>query len=142
MSYQELAQLIENNKEEVAYRTAEEAISRNLSSYLNFTIEQLAQNFLPTVEMLSRYVLNGNPEEYRNYIMRLTEIRLAQGYSVEDFYVMGEVLTKALQAFVDAKLPEQEYDRARRRYHLRLSGIQTLAQSTVVATRYARMSKV
>jgi hypothetical protein len=142
LDYKPLLQLIEAHKEEVAYNTAREALARKLPSYLGLPPEKLAPNFIPTIEMLSRYILHGDPEEYRTYIMKLTEQRLSQGYQVQDFYIMGEILTQVLIALVDAELPGAENAAARRRYQRRLTGIQTLAQSTVVATRFARHSNV
>jgi hemoglobin-like flavoprotein len=136
MLYNILANLVELHKEALAVAVAKKALARNLPSYTNQTIAALAPKFWPTLEMLARYVRDGDPSEYRDYIATLTRTRLSQGYKAEDFYIMGELLTEAIRELIDK---ETQVDaKIKISWQRRLNGIQTLAQTTVVASRFNR----
>ena len=133
MSYHTLADMVELHKEKIALEVAKKAIARNLPSYVNKSAQELALNFRPTIEMLARYVRHADPTEYRDYMIKLTRTRLSQGYTSQDFYIMGEILTEAIKEVVENYLGEDE--KTKTSWFRRLNGIQTLAQTTVVATR-------
>ena len=134
MSFDKLADLIERDIQNISRLTAKRAIQQHMASSSQQSPEKLAQLFVHTVEMLARYVRSGEPTEYRNYIQQLTIQRLQQGYDMTEFFTMGNILTTVLKEFVDRELPGSDNEAIRRRYYRRLEGLQTLAQSTVVAT--------
>lgn len=134
--YEELTQLIEQNKLTIANYIAEEAYLRKMASYIDKSKDLIAQLVLPTVEMIARYIRSSDPTEYRTYIHNLTLIRLEQGYGLDEFYTMGEILTIAIVRILDARLVGKEQARQKERFIRRLQGIQTLAQSTTIAAQF------
>lgn len=133
--YEPLNELIEKTKLSIAEEVAQEAHNRKLNSYLKYDRQALAQLFLPTVEMLARYVLKGDPTEYRDYIAQLAEKRLSQGYDMQDFFVMGEVLSTVIKKKVVEHFTAPQEQTYRQIYSRRLDGIQNLAQTTVNGVR-------
>jgi hypothetical protein len=137
MFFEKLANYIETNKQEISHEIALETLARQLTSYKNFAAAELATKFLPTVEMVVRYLRSGNPQEYRDYTQNLTITRLSQGYTAEDFYMMAEILVTILKRAIAKELTAPDQLKELERYQRRLDGIQSLAQSTIVATRAA-----
>lgn len=134
--FDELAQIIEQNKKTVANYIAEEAYARKMASYTDKPKAEIARLVMPTVEMVARYIRTSDPTEYRKYIHDLTVVRLQQGYGIDDFYLMAEVLVDGVKQILDAQLSTTEQSRQKERFLRRLQGLQTLGQSTITAAQF------
>lgn len=132
--YEELAQLIEQQKTTVANYIAEATYSHKLTSYTDKSISEVAKLVTPTVEMVARYMRTNDPSEYRDYVRDLTLARLGQGYNMNEFFSMSNIFVDCVRRMLDTELTKPEQLAKKERYFRRLQGLNTLAQSTVVAT--------
>lgn len=135
MIYEPLAVLIEEHKLEISRLAAEATLALNIPGYTEFTVEALAERVMLTVEMVVRYVHSGDPTEYRDYLIKLTESRLPQGYSAEGLIAAGRNLFDSIIKVIEQELPGPDNEKTRARYQRRLEGIHGLGQSVVIATR-------
>ncbi len=135
MPYAELANLIETHKLEIGLLIAREAKARQLPTYKDEPDLDLSRKFQPTIEMVGRYLLSGDASEYRGYVRELALQRFNQGYNADEFYLMAELLTIAINQIVAREFSNPDQASDRERFRLRLGGIQTLAHASIVGAR-------
>jgi hypothetical protein len=138
MAFEILANLVETHTTELTHLLAKEILARQLSSYQNDSEATLIAKAQITLTGVISYLRSSDPTEYRNFIQELTLARLNNGYSAEDFYTVVEITAQAVKALIDRELTEPTHTKVElERYHRRIDGMQTLTQSTLVATRSA-----
>lgn len=138
MLYEPLVALIEKHKLEIARMTAEAILALKVPGYAGFTVEPLTERVMPTVEMVARYAHSGDPSEYRDYIVKLAETRLPQGFTAEDLIAAGRNMFDSIIKIIEREYPGPENEKTRLKFQRRLEGVHGLGQSVVVATRVKR----
>src|SRR5689334_19991701 len=111
MLYEPLVELLEKHKTQIARQTAEAVLASNVSGYVGSTVEVLAARILPTIEMIARYAHSGNPGEYRDYVVQLTETRLPQGITADDLIAVGRTLSDNIIKMIEQEYPGPENEK-------------------------------
>ena len=135
--HEEIADLIESHLTEIAQNAASEAIARRLPGYAAIPLAQLAQLYVPAISMFVDYLRKGDASQYRDYVRQVAEVRIAQGIPSDEILIMTEVLGEKIKEFVNGKLPGETHARERAGLERRVSGIVTVAYSTITATQAA-----
>lgn len=137
MAYQELAELAERHKMEIALKMAQAGLKQGITASPNAEPAQLAQRVLPSVESAISYLYSSNPTEYRSHVQTVTLNYLKGGFSAQTLYNYAAIMVEAILSFIEAELAGPENSAIRQRYQRRLQGLQTLTQTTILSAQAA-----
>lgn len=135
MPFEILVTLMQTNKEQIAFKTARDAVKRQLPIYSVAGYETLKAAMLPAIDVIERYLTSGEPSEYRDYIARTAETRFTQGHTSESVLIIEQLLIDTIKDTLGAALPGDDNERARQWLERSLSGLMTVANATIVAMR-------
>jgi hypothetical protein len=128
--YDELADLIEQDKHSLARRMAEEVFADRVDTYAERGIQRLALQFVPHYSMMAQYARTGKPEEWKAYFLKLVTDRKEQGFSFEAVMRTSHFYYKVVFDLIDRHFSGPDNQRKREMYHRRINGMQTLSEIT------------
>ncbi len=134
MGYEALAVLVESHKSQIARQVAEAVIAQKLRLYSDLTVEQLTKLTITRVETICEYLRNGNIQEYRALVKKVTEERRKQGYSMEEVSAGGLTLANRIKALIEQKLSGPENERTRADYLRRIDSLTALGRVSAFST--------
>src|SRR3569623_1735292 len=104
MADEALAKIVEANVMEVARWTAEEIVARKIEGYSNYRLAVLQKSFVPTVEMVARYMRNDDVTEWREYIVKAAQIRIQQGMSTDAVFQVTSIISSQLKRMIEREV--------------------------------------
>jgi hypothetical protein len=134
MVYEPLAELVEKNTQEVVRKTAETVVSRKLGRYAEFRPAQLAQFFVPTMQMVVRYLRKGNVNEWREFLVNTSRDLYKRGYATEDVNAATVILAAKIIELIERKMPGPENAELRIAYVRKIESLRTIAKVSIVNT--------
>jgi hypothetical protein len=134
MLYAPLAELMENNKVELARRSAQVVIDRKLRLYSEMPLEQLTKLLTPVIEMIIRYLRTGDVQEWSGFVARVSDARRKEGYSAQEVNAVGSTITEKILEMIEEKLPGPGRQAERERYIRRVKGLDSLAGVSSIST--------
>lgn len=140
MADKPLADIIEAGKLELARWTAEEVSSRKIGTYSNYSLEQLTGFFLPTIEMLVRYIRTSDVTEWRDYIAKTAEYRRSQGLPMDAVVQAAVVINGCIRRLLEREIPGPENAAIRDKHMLRLDGSTSLAKAIILKANMQKRS--
>lgn len=136
--YQELIELIQQHKSEIAHQIANGMnqsnsfpTESNPSTLNKRIIEALCQH----IDRMVEYLSSGNIESWRDYIINIAAGQNSNVYSTDNLLIIGDLIRESLVSLVQRELADPERSKDRERYIRRLNGLNGLSQSTIVASR-------
>jgi hypothetical protein len=127
MLYEPLAKMVEDNKAELARRVAETVQERKLRLFQSFKSEQIVPRVTVPLEMIARYLRNGDPNEWRNYVAETSNYFRKRGYTADEVNAIGYVLSEKILEMMEEKMGGPNRAAERQRYSRRIEGLTTLA---------------
>ncbi len=136
--YDPLAVLIETHKNTIAEHTAQSLLALNMPGYSGQNVANMSTRIAPNVEMVARYARSGDPSEYREYLVKVCETMLDQGYPLDSMLTAGSVMFEKIHEIVEQELAGPANEKERSRYIRRLEGVKGLGRTTAMTLRVRR----
>ncbi len=127
MLYEGLANLIEENIQDIARQVAKTAIERKSPLAQGQHINQLAARYIPILEVMIRYLRSGNAQEWSSYVGKISSAQRKAGYTADQVNTIGNTMTEIIMTMVNEKLPGPQHEAERERYARRMQGLTSLA---------------
>jgi len=134
MLYESLAELVEKNAQEIVRKAAETIVSRKLGRYAELSPAKLAPFFLPTMQMVVRYLRKGDINEWREFLVNTGRDLYKKGYAPEDINAATVILAAKIIELIERKFPGSENEELRTAYVRKIESLRTIAKVSIVNT--------
>lgn len=134
MADEALAKIVEANVMEVARWTAEEIVARKIEGYSNYGLAVLQKSFVPTVEMVARYLRTDDVTEWRDYIVKAAQIRIQQGMSTDAVFQVTSIISSQLKRMIEREVGGSANTSTKDRYIRRVDSLTNLTKATILKT--------
>lgn len=135
MAFSELSEVIEQYKVEISQNSAAEVRRQQIMPYSQIELSKLTQLFVPTISIVATYLETGDATQYRDYLTKLAEQRLASGFNVEEIVKVSRIMEVEMLKVVNREFADAAHDNVRQRYIHRVESTNMLANSIIITTR-------
>lgn len=135
MAFSELSEVVEQYKVEISQNSAAEIHRQQIMPYSQIELSKLTQSFVPTISIVATYLQTGDATQYRDYLTKLAEQRLANGFSVEEIVKVSRIMEVEMVRVINREFADPSQDSLRQRYIHRIESTNMLANSIIITTR-------
>jgi hypothetical protein len=133
MIYDELADLIEKYKLDLALDAVQECINRKLIDQRHFN--ENAKNFEPSFTVIARCIRSGDLTGWRKFIQQTMQVNTKLGIDRDGTIAIGEVLINGIKRQIDQQWSGDVNESARQKLYNRLDNLHAMAQMTAAMSK-------